>query len=110
MNLVTILYNLKILFKYSKFKRTSDDKRMTAEVLLESYLPDDLKVYIGTPISGTPISLIQTMLTTIPNFKENKKEKDAPNRSKYYNILQSIIEKAEKEDKILAVERLNELI
>jgi hypothetical protein len=46
-NLAAIPRNLKALFAYSKYIRTSDEVRMTAEVLVKSYMPI---VKYGTPI------------------------------------------------------------
>ena len=49
-NLAAIPCNLKALFAFSKYIRTSDGVRMTAEVLIKSYIPMDLQVKYGTPI------------------------------------------------------------
>ena len=43
-NLSAIPSNLKALFAFSKFIRNSDGKRMVADVLMESYLTDELKI------------------------------------------------------------------
>ena len=49
-NLAAIPCNLKALFAFSKYIRTSDGVRMTAEVLIKSYMPADIQVKYGTPI------------------------------------------------------------
>ncbi len=49
-NLAAIPCNLKALFAFTKYIRTSDGVRMTAEVLIKSYMPTDLQVKYVTPI------------------------------------------------------------
>ena len=49
-NLAAIPCNLKALFAFSKYIRTSDGVRMTAEVLIKSYMPMDIQANYGSPI------------------------------------------------------------
>jgi hypothetical protein len=82
------------MFAYAKYKRTSDNKRMTAQVILDSYLPVDYKIYFNTIFK-----LIQSMIRTASGV--STKARDTRFRSNYFSIIEEIILKAEQEPKLI---------
>ena len=87
--------NFKVLFAYSGYIRTSDKKRMTAEILINSYMNEEHR-----HIFSTPLQLLKTMKLTA--LGRSTKARDSRYKGNYFAVVQEIIDKAEKEPKLAA--------